>query len=85
MIADLYTLQDKFPDLQFTLLQFPFAQRSLEKLQLPLIIGILKTSAVIAIIAIVETIVSAKIASKMTKQSFDKNLEVSGLGWTNLL
>lgn len=85
IIADLYTLQDKFPDLQFTLLQFPFAQRSREKLQIPLIMGIVKTSAVIAIIAIVETIVSAKIATKMTKQSFDKNLEVSGLGWTNLL
>ena len=79
-------LRDKYPDLQFSLFVFPTQLiDNLSTISPALIMGLLKTGAIIAIIAIVETIVSAKIATKMTKIPFDKDQEVTGLGITNLL
>lgn len=79
-------LRDKYPELQFSLFAFPtqlLQRRTLDRAWvLP---WLLKTAFVIAIIAVVETIVSAKIAAKMTKEWFDKEQEVRGLGITNVV
>jgi SulP family sulfate permease len=45
---------------------------------------IIRFAFIIAVIAILETIISAKIAEKMTKQSFDKDKEIFGLGMSNI-
>lgn len=85
-MTHLMLLQDKYPDLAFTLISFPtklFATSWIDRTAL--LLGIAKTASVIAIIAIVETIVSAKIATKMTKEPFNREQEVQWLGFTNLL
>lgn len=82
----LMLLQDKYPDLTFSLIAFPHALLAMSWVdRFPLLAWVLKTAAVIAIIAIVETIVSAKIAAKMTKEPFAKEQEVQWLWITNLV
>jgi SulP family sulfate permease len=83
---DLMLLQDKYPNLNFSLIAFPteLLNRSWVN-RLPLFTWLFKTALVIAIISIVETIVSAKIATKMTKEWFDKEQEVQWLWITNLI
>jgi MFS superfamily sulfate permease-like transporter len=45
---------------------------------------IFRLALVISIIAVLETIIAAKIAQKMTKVSFNKDKEVRGLGIANI-
>lgn len=79
-------LTDKFPELNFALFQFPFPSLGID--WVTDMIGIVKavfiTSLVVAIIAILETIISAKIAEKITKQKFDKDKEVLWLALSNI-
>lgn len=80
------TISDKFPSLAFSLIDIPnfssvrydiFGHLETAKL-------ILRYAAVVAVIAILETIISAKIAEKLTKEKFDKDREIFGLGVANL-
>ena len=80
------TIASKFPSLAFSLVDMPdFSSirldifSNLETLKI-----ILRFSFVIAVIAVLETIISAKIAEKMTKQGFDKDKEIFGLGLANI-
>ena len=80
------TIATKFPSLAFSLVDVPDFSgirldlfSNIETLKL-----ILRFSLIIAIIAILETIISAKIAEKMTKKSFNKDKEMFGLGLANI-
>ncbi len=73
------TLASKFGEIPSTLVQFPVF--SMSWVNLPLI----EASLAIAIIAILETLISAKIADGMTKTRFDRRKEVFGLGLANVV
>ncbi|MDD5376492.1 MAG: SulP family inorganic anion transporter [Candidatus Gracilibacteria bacterium] len=80
------TIADKFPTLAFSLVDIPdfssvrsdiFGHLETAKL-------ILRYATVVAVIAILETIISAKIAEKLSKDPFHKDREVFGLGMANI-
>ena len=80
------TIADKFPTLAFSLVNIPDFSSvrvdifgNIETVKL-----ILRYAAVVAVIAILETIISAKIAEKLTKAKFHKDREVFGLGIANI-
>ncbi|MGE4443648.1 MAG: SulP family inorganic anion transporter [Candidatus Altimarinota bacterium] len=79
-------LVDKYPEIKFELFQFPFANISISSIGefIDIAKGLLSVSLVVAIIAIIETIISAKIAEKITKVKFSKDREVLGLGLSNI-
>lgn len=76
-------LSKKFPNLDFTLFQNPFAIWEITD-KIALFNTLFVTSLVIAIIAILETIISAKIAEKITKVKFNKDKEVLWLAFANI-
>lgn len=86
-LPQVQTIADKFPSLAFSLIETPnflaieqdiFSHLETAKL-------IIRYAAVVAIIAVLETIISAKIAEKMTRDGFDKDREVRGLGLANIV
>lgn len=74
----LQTLATKFGELQPTLALFP--HYSLAMLNM----DVVKAAFAIALIAILETLISGKIADGMTKTKFDQRKEVMGLGLANI-
>lgn len=70
------TLGDKFGSIKFELIQVPHFMFSQE---------LLISGAVIALVAIVESMLSAKIADVMTKTKHNTHKEVFGLGIANVL
>jgi len=83
---DILLLSEKFPNLSFSLFQLPFSTLEINSIQeaIKLIKDVFATSLVIAVIAILETIISAKIAEKITKQKFNKDKEVLWLSLANI-
>lgn len=70
------TLGEKFADISFTLFQMPtFSLAS----------TVLQTAAVVALVAILETMLSAKIADSMTNTKHDPRKEMLGLGLANIV
>ncbi len=80
------TLADKFHGLEFHLVVFPEYSRLIPELMAApsTMMTILKYAVIIAAIAILETLIAAKIAEKMTKVGFEKETEVRGLSFANL-
>lgn len=80
------TIASKFPSLAFSLMDMPkFSAIKLDLFSdLEILKNILRFSFIIAVIAILETIISAKIAEKLSKQGFDKDREIFGLGIANI-
>ncbi len=74
----LQTLYTKYGDLHATLFSLPHFGREFLNFTL------WKAGAAIAVIAILETLISAKIADKMTKTKFDQKREMWGLGLANI-
>lgn len=85
-LPEMLLLVDKYPQLQFELFQFPFANISISNIWefIDIAKWLLSVSLVVAIIAIIETIISAKIAEKITKVKFSKDREVLGLWLSNI-
>lgn len=85
-LPEMLLLVDKYPQLQFELFQFPFANISISSVWefIDIAKWLLSVSLVVAIIAIIETIISAKIAEKITKVKFSKDREVLGLWLSNI-
>ncbi len=83
---DVLLLVDKYPELKFALFDAPFFKISLTNFSQALDIfkWLITISLVVTIIAIIETIISAKIAEKITKVKFDKDREVLWLAISNL-
>lgn len=83
---DILLLADRFPALTFSLWQNPFPTLGIQSMTTVILLvkELFKTAFVIAVIAILETIISAKIAEKITKKHFDKDREVLGLGLANI-
>ncbi len=79
-------LSDIFKELTFKLGEFPFGNIKISSLSDAIQIGktVFVTSTVVAIIAVLETIISAKAASNIKKEKFDKNKEVFWLGLSNI-
>ncbi|MFZ3233112.1 MAG: SulP family inorganic anion transporter [Patescibacteria group bacterium] len=83
--AGVQTIGTKFPTLAFQLFSIPDIPSKADffaNLEIYRLIG--KTAAVIAVIAVLETMISAKIAAKMRKEDFDRDREIFGLGMANL-
>lgn len=78
-------LIDKYPNLSFWLRDFSYT-KELKTIwsNSHIIFEIIKVSAVIAIVTILETIISWKIWEKMTKVSFDKDKEIFGNAIVNI-
>lgn len=79
-------LVDKYPEIKFELFQFPFTNISISNIWefIDIAKWLLSVSLVVAIIAIIETIISAKIAEKITKVKFSKDREVLWLWLSNI-
>lgn len=77
---------DKYPSLTFSLFENPFRGINFNNFNenLNLITWIFSISFVVSIIAIIETIISAKIAENITKVKFNKDKEVLWLAISNL-
>lgn len=77
---------DKYPSLTFSLFENPFRGINFNNFNenLNLITWIFSISLVVSIIAIIETIISAKIAENITKVKFNKDREVLWLAISNL-
>ena len=77
---------DKYPSLTFSLFENPFRGINFNNFNenLNLITWIFSISLVVSIIAIIETIISAKIAENITKVKFNKDKEVLWLAISNL-
>jgi len=86
LLPQILLISDKFKDVSFALFSFPFKGFGIDSMKdaIDIIKAVFKTSLVVAIIAILETIISARIAEKMTKQKFRKNKEVLGLALSNI-
>lgn len=87
MLPNMLLLVTKFPSLSFSLVDFSF----FTNIKIDSFLSLLKIlkwlftiSLVVAIIAIIETIISARIASKITKTKFDKDREVLWLALSNI-
>lgn len=81
------SISDKFPSLAFSLIDIPnFASAKTDIFSnLDTVKLIIRYGTIVAVIAILETIISAKIAEKLTKDPFNKDREVFGLGMSNLV
>ena len=78
-------LIEKYPQLNFSLRNTNYLNVLTEAFDnSKVFIALLQTSAVIAIITILETIISGKIGEKMTKVPFNKDKEVLGNALANL-
>lgn len=87
LIPNMLLLVTKFPNLTFSLVDFSFYTKinidSFENF-ISIIKWIFSISIVVAIIAIIETIISARIAEKITKVKFNKDKEVLWLALSNI-
>lgn len=83
---NIYLLSDKYPELKFSLYQFTWMNIKIDNIWdfWNIIKPILSLSALVSIISILETIISAKIAEKITKEKFDKDKEILWLWLSNL-
>jgi MFS superfamily sulfate permease-like transporter len=79
-------LSDIFKELTFKIGEFPFGNIKITSLNDAIQIWktIFVTSTVVAIIAVLETIISAKAASNIKREKFDKNKEVFWLWIANI-
>lgn len=75
----LQTLYSKYGELKFQLVKFPKINKSILDLSL------ITSSFGVAFIAILETLISARIADSMTKTEHNQSREVLGVGVANLL
>ena len=78
-------LSDKYPNLAFQLIQNnPRSNYLTIRTNPALLFGIIKVAFVVAIVTILETIISGKLAEKQTNQKFSKDKEVLGNGLANI-
>ncbi len=84
--GDVLLLSEKFPDVAFRPFQFPFGTLGVDSFYGAFVLmkSVSSTAVVIAVVAILETVISAKIAEKMTRKKFDRDREVLGLGLSNV-
>lgn len=85
-LPNVLLLSDKYPDLSFKLFDTLFTEISITSFKQFLDISkwLISISLVVCIIAIIETIISAKIAEKITKVKFSKDREVLWLWLSNI-
>ncbi|MFZ2887024.1 MAG: SulP family inorganic anion transporter [Minisyncoccia bacterium] len=82
---DILSLSDKFGDVTATLFAPPSFTSLISLLQHPNAAGwLLKTSGVIALIAVLETLITAKIADKLTRTQSSARREIFGLSLANI-
>jgi SulP family sulfate permease len=85
VLSSLKTIGDRYGDLSFTLIQIPNFSILNSILANPeTFISILKVSFVVAIIAILETLITAKIGDKITGTRFNVSREARGLSIANI-
>lgn len=83
---DMLLLIDKYPSLKFALFDLPFTKLSFASFSdfVDVAKWLISISMVVTVIAIIETVISAKIAEKITKVKFDKDKEVLWLAIANI-
>lgn len=80
------TIADRYQNLHFSLFAFPEISklpRIFHDLQTTL--DIIKVSALIAVVAILETLITARVADKLTGTRFDEKKEMKGLALANIV
>lgn len=78
-------LIEKYPTLNFSLWEMSYIKSFSNIIgDSKLLIAILQTSAIIAIISILETIISGKIGERITKVEFNKDKEIFGNALANI-
>lgn len=79
-------LVDKYPDLAFSLFQIPDFQKALSLFQnSSFVVDFLMTAFTLAVIIVLETIISGKICDRMTKTRFKQPQEVFGSWLANIV
>lgn len=85
ILTTVKTIGDRYGELSFTLIQIPNFSILNTILSNPeILVSIFKVSFVIAVIAILETLITAKIGDKITGTRFDVRKEARGLGVANI-
>lgn len=85
LIPNMTLLIDKYPNLNFWLWDFSYVKSSIDIFgNNKLNFDIIKISVIIAIITILETIISGKVWSKMSKKSFNKDKEILANSLANI-
>lgn len=83
--AHIPTIADRYRDLHFTLFAFPALSDTARIFEsLPFLIGVIKVSALIAIVAILETLITARVGDKITGTRFNESKEMKGLALANI-
>lgn len=86
MFANVSTIQDKYGDLQLSLLNvFDFSNLTLILANNSVFLELLKVGAVVALISILETLITAKIGDSLTNTKFNPKKETLGLALSNLV
>lgn len=85
MYPAILLLSQKYPNLSFQLIQNnPRTNYLSIWTNIPLLFGILKVASVVAVVTILETIISGKLAEKQSGQKFNKDREVLGNWLANI-
>lgn len=85
LAAHIPTIADRYQNLSFTLFSLPSLSDWGQLLHNPsMLTGILKISVIIAVIGILETLITARVGDKLTNTRFDQNKEVKGLALANM-
>lgn len=85
LAAHIPTIADRYENLHFTLFAFP-ALSDLARIfgDFSLLLGVFKVSGLIAIIAILETLITARVGDKITGTRFNESKEMKGLAFANM-
>ncbi|MFA5994368.1 MAG: SulP family inorganic anion transporter [Parcubacteria group bacterium] len=80
------TIADRYQNLHFSLFAFP-AMADIAKLfhNFQALLGVIKVAALVAIVAILETLITARVADKITGTRFDESKEMKGLAIANIV
>ncbi len=80
------TIADRYQNLHFSLFAFPPVSDLTRIFQnLETLLGVIKISALIAVVAILETLITARVADKLTGTRFNENKEMKGLALANIV
>jgi SulP family sulfate permease len=79
------TIADRYQNLHFSLFAIPEISNIAQIFQnFQILLGVIKISSLIAVVAILETLITARVADKITSTRFDESKEMKGLALANI-
>jgi SulP family sulfate permease len=80
------TIADRYQDLHFSLFAFPSMTDVISIFHnFQTLLDIVKVAALVAVVAILETLITARVANKITNTRFDESKEMKGLALANIV